>query len=55
MELQKAEKIIIIQWVQQEAFATEFLCLQEGKLLPRKSPLRALTAYLSKEGLILRY
>jgi len=51
IELQKAEKIII-RWVQQEAFATEFQCLQEDKPLPRKSPLRALTAYLSEEGLI---
>jgi len=51
MELQKAEKIII-RWVQHEAFAMEFHCLQEGKPVPRISPLRALTAHLSEEGLI---
>ncbi|XP_018377653.1 PREDICTED: uncharacterized protein LOC108770516 [Trachymyrmex cornetzi] len=50
-EMERAEKVII-RWVQQESFPMEIHCLQENRLLPRKSPLCALAAYLDNEGLI---
>lgn len=50
-EMERAEKVVI-RWVQQESFPMEIHCLQENRLLPRKSSLCALAAYLDNEGLI---
>ncbi|XP_011884101.1 PREDICTED: uncharacterized protein LOC105571245 [Vollenhovia emeryi] len=49
-ELERAERSIL-RWVQQEAFSVEIRYLQEGRPFPRKSQLRALSAYI-EEGLI---
>ncbi|XP_011859827.1 PREDICTED: uncharacterized protein LOC105557253 [Vollenhovia emeryi] len=50
-KLERAERIIL-RWVQQEAFPVEIRYLQEGRPFPRKSQLRALSAYIDEEGLI---
>ncbi|XP_011858599.1 PREDICTED: uncharacterized protein LOC105556138 [Vollenhovia emeryi] len=50
-ELERAERIIL-RWVQQEAFSVEIRYLQEGRPFPRKSQLRALSAYIDEGGLI---
>ncbi|XP_011702045.1 PREDICTED: uncharacterized protein LOC105458437 [Wasmannia auropunctata] len=52
MELERAEKVII-RWVQQVAFPTEFRCLSESRPSgPQKSQLRSLAAFLDGEQVI---
>lgn len=51
-DLRQDARIWIVKEVQEKTYSVETRCLQQGKALPRQSPLAHLNPFLDKEGII---